>query len=1099
MSVDSKKQLESAILSLEAQRPVLGDEAVDAAIHPLQQKLDQLQKAEKRASGIEGERKLVTIMFADVSGFTALSENMDPEAVRDLMNACFSRLVPVIEKYRGTVDKFIGDEIMALFGAPAVMEDDPKRALRSALEMMQELKAFRNEKGSDLDLHIGINTGLVIAGNIGSEGRQQYTVMGDAVNVASRLCDLSERGEIIVGPDTYKLTRNEFEFEKLDPVRVKGKKEPLQVYRLMDVTHPTAKGSGEQLLRSKLVGRSAEMSVLESALANLTKGKGHPIAIIGEAGIGKSRLVYEMQQKAGTAIRWVKGRALSYSGEMSYWPVREVVHDLAGIPRDTTHSEISHLLEKNLKGCCRKRVREIYPYLCRLLDVPPGDDYGEDIRYYSPEALREKITSAVREYIRANAKNRPLVIEWEDLHWADPSSLSMLESMVNLTFEVPVVHLFIFRPLRENRVWSFHQQLMDVYQEDYQVVKLSSLTIGQSTELVHNLTHINTLPDDVQSTILYRAEGNPFFIEELVRSLLDQGYISVKEDKLIIAKDLSVIDIPNTLQEVLTARIDNLAPSDKDVLQTAAIVGRIFQHRVLKQMLTDEDLDAKMEPALRELQKRELIRFHKTGTAGSPGLPSDLEYIFKHVITQEVTYNTILLAKRKILHELAAKTLEVMFSGYLEEFAATLAFHYERAGRKEKAVQHLIVAANRSREIYANEEAIALYRAAIDSLEELYRETEKPAFKEQIAGLRTNLGDVLQLSARNNEAVRVYEEGLAELPAGDILGKARLIRKMGEAVVLLKDYKKGTEYYDEALRVMGAMPEDTATDWWNEWIDIHLNLLWLLYWQSLGEEMLAVVNKIEKKVNLLGTPSQVSKLYSSLCLAGLRNERYLASDQTVSYAEKSAKAIETSSDLVSKAMALFLHGFALLWNDDFEPAVKPFRAALDVTEKTGDLVVQTRVLNYLAVLYRRMNNLEKAREFTERTLESALKSKMPEYIGSAYANFAWMAYRDREYDQVMQWYHKASDEWSQIPNYKAFLVIRWLVLFPVLHVYVSEEKVAEAIGIVSEIIEPAMKKLPDDLTDALKKAVDESEAGNQQLASAILREALHLASEQAYL
>ncbi len=297
--MNEREQLEQAIRALEAQRAILGDAVVKAGLGPMRRQLAELEKG--AAPTLKGERKLVTVMFADISGFTALAETMDPEAVRDMMNDCFERLAPVVQKYGGTVDKFIGDEIMALFGAPVAHENDPGRALRTALEMVETLAEFNAERGTELELHFGINTGTVIAGGLGTYERQEYTVMGDTVNVASRLGDVSERGEILVGPDTYRLSAPLFEFETMEPVRVKGKAEPLPVYRLLAAKAIPGKMRGIAGLESPLVGREAEFHALQEAIERLQTGTGGIVTLVGEAGLGKSRLVAEIRGNAAAA------------------------------------------------------------------------------------------------------------------------------------------------------------------------------------------------------------------------------------------------------------------------------------------------------------------------------------------------------------------------------------------------------------------------------------------------------------------------------------------------------------------------------------------------------------------------------------------------------------------------------------------------------------------------------------------------------------------------------------------------------------------------------------------------------------------------------
>ncbi len=648
--MNEREQLEQAIAALNAQRTILGDAVVEAALGPMRRQLAELEEAERKpAPAFEGERKLVTVMFADISGFTALAETMDPEAVRELTNACFDHLVPIVEKYEGTVDKFIGDEIMALFGAPVAHENDPERALRAALEMMESLAAFNSARGTDLGLHVGINTGLVIAGGIGSEGRQQYSVMGDTVNLAARLEDVSERGEIFVGSDTYRLVAPLFEFESLEPIRVKGKAEPVAIHRLLTTRAVRGKMRGIEGLRSAMVGRGAELEQLGAAIGALQEGQGSAISIIAEAGLGKSRLVAEARQASSAEVAWVEGRALSYTQGMSYWIARDVLRALLGVEADTGLEEISAALRGSIESLLPERGSEdVWPYLAHLLDLPLDEAVAGRIAQFGPQALQERILRAFSGYVRARSQ-QPLVLVWEDLHWADGSSLNLAESLLGLSNEVPLLFLFVFRPEKE-AVWDLHQRVGKAHAETYQVIQLQPLTRDHSASLVQGLLKIENLPDQTRTLILDKAEGNPLFLEELLRSLIDAGMVLVQAERAVATDtihDLKAIDVPDTVQGVIAARIDRLPANDKYTLQTAAVIGRTFQKLVLKYLLDQEQASIHLDASLDELQRHEFVRLREA--LAGVGISVDLEYIFKHVLTQETAYNSMLIAQRKAL------------------------------------------------------------------------------------------------------------------------------------------------------------------------------------------------------------------------------------------------------------------------------------------------------------------------------------------------------------------------------------------------------------------------------------------------------------------
>ncbi len=592
-----RQQIEQTIAVLQAQRATLGDDVVETSLAVLSQQAAALAQQEAATSALRGERKQVTVMFADISGFTAMSEKLDPEEVRSMINACFERLGAVIDRYDGHIDKFIGDEIMALFGAPVAHENDPERTLRAALDMVAALEAFNAEHAEripkPLALHFGINTGLVIAGGIGTRQRQDYSVMGDPVNLAARLEGLSETGEILVGEDTYRLTALLFEFQALKPIKVKGKAKPVQVYRLQGVKKgiPT-QIRGVEGLSSPLVGRQKEMALLKETLANFQKGQGGVVSIIGEAGLGKSRLITELglmcsQKPQEEQPDWAEGRALSYGQSASYLVARDLLHHLLGVNSEAAPAEVDQALRSEIELLFPIQTADIYPYLGHLLEVPLDEESKQRIKYLEGEALTRRILQSAQDYISVRARQHPLALVWEDLHWADPSSLGLLKALLPLTEQCPLLLLLVYRPRRERRIWTFHQEAREMMGEAHLAIELAPLTLAESRELLTNLLGVCDLPEKTSQLILSKAEGNPFFVEEVIRSLIESGVITPSDDgqRWLVTGDVDDIQIPDTLQGVVMARIDRLDPESKRILQVASVIGRTFQYKVLAYIL----------------------------------------------------------------------------------------------------------------------------------------------------------------------------------------------------------------------------------------------------------------------------------------------------------------------------------------------------------------------------------------------------------------------------------------------------------------------------------------------------------------------------------
>lgn len=712
-----REKLKKAITELEAQRTVLGDETVEAALAGLRQKLVELERAETQRLfqsplSISGERKLVTVMFADISGFTALAETMDPEAVRDLVNNCFDHLVPIIEKYEGTVEKFIGDEIMTIFGAPVAHENDPERALRTALDMMEGMKKFNADHNLDMGIHIGINTGLVIAGGIGSEGQQQYGVMGDTVNLASRLEDLSERGEILVGLDTYRLTAPLFKFEPLAPVRVKGKAEPVPVYRLQGARAISEPVRGLAGLTSPLVGRLAESQSLQAALQLQTSGG--VVTLVGEAGIGKSRLVVEARKSAATtSLRWVEGRCLSYGGSIAYLLWLDVLRGLLNVTLEDTLPTVQGALRQQVLTLCPDQLDTVYPYLGRLMGLSLEAEAEVIVRNLDGRSLKAGTFRAVEILLECTAQQQPLVVVCEDLHWADPTSIELLEYLLPLTNRVSLLFICVFRPEREHACWRIKESIAPRYR--HTDLELSTLSSAESMLLMSNLLHVQDLHPELCTRILSHAEGNPFYVEEIIRSLINSGAI-VRDDApgtsvttaghWHATGNVTAIVIPDTLQGVLMSRIDRLQEESKRILQLAAVIGRIFLYRILAAIAQAE---YEVDKHLVILQQKEMIRERER-------IP-ELEYIFKHELTREAAYHSLLKQQRQVFHRRVAETLEQLFSTRLEEQVDLLAYHWERAEDPQKAISYLLQAGQKAVRMSANQEAIAHYNRGLELLQ----------------------------------------------------------------------------------------------------------------------------------------------------------------------------------------------------------------------------------------------------------------------------------------------------------------------------------------------------------------------------------------------
>ncbi len=782
--MEERENLEKAIQGLESQREQIGDAAVDAALEVLKRRLVELAAPppdhEAGSSSAHGaERRVVTVLFCDVAGSTKLAEGMDPEAWTGIMKAAFDYLIEPVERYGGTVARLMGDAILAFFGAPTAHEDDPQRAVLAGLAIVKGISSFREklrrERGIDFNVRVGINTGLVVVGDVGSETAGEYTAMGDAVNLAARMEQTAAPGTVQITHATYSLIAPLFEFEHLGGIPVKGKREDVVAYRVLaQKTEPgRLRGLSEQGISSPLVGRQNEFESARHVLNQLAEGQGAILAVLGEAGIGKSRLIDELRTSiqnnpaqlnqpdhSSEQITWLEGPTLSYSQTISYWPFQQILRQYAGINDEDAESTALRKLEVKIEALFPEETGEILPYLASLLALELNGEYAERVIYLDGEALGSQIYRASRRFFQRLAERSPLVLLFDDLHWMDASSASLLEHLLPLVERVPLLFCGLSRPDQEAPAARLLEVAAQQYGDHLTVIELAPLSTDDSRHLVQNLLEIDGLPEGSRKMILDKADGNPFYLEEIVRELI--------EDKALV-RDLSTgrwqatqritnVHVPDTIQGLLIARIDRLDENLKHVLRRAAVIGRAFLYRILSAIV---EVDHQLEQELDQLQNIELIQEVQR-------LP-ELEYIFKHALAQEAAYEGILIEERKAVHGRVGAVIERLMADRLDEFYGLLAYHYSAAEQWEQAQEYLFKAGDQAGRMAADAEALALYRQAMEAY------------------------------------------SLVRGDDWDPIERARLERKIGEAFYRLGDFGQARAYLERSLSLLG---EDLPTSRW---------------------------------------------------------------------------------------------------------------------------------------------------------------------------------------------------------------------------------------------------------------------------------------------
>ena len=663
------------------------------------------------------ERKVVTALFADLQGSTALGEQLDAEDVKLIVGEAVARIVHAVEDYGGTVKDLAGDGVLALFGAPAAHEDDPERAVRAGLRIAHEIAAYGQEVaqawGTDgLAVRVGINTGPVALGPIGAGARVEYAAFGDTVNTAARLQSAADPGGVLVGADTKRLIDPRFEWREAQRLELKGKASAVEAFTAVRAIADVARQRGLAGLQTRLIGRERELAQAREAVEGALRGAGGILLLLGEAGIGKSRLLGELHEVGASGAdathppQWLEGRCVSYGESLPYWPFRDLVRRWLGVSVDEPELRTRVALRRRLEPLFGERTAEIYPYLGALLDLSLEPDAQSKLAELSPEALQYRTFEVVATLVARLAEDGPVLLVLEDLHWADSTSLQLVERLLPVTQDAGVLLVLVMRIERDHASWGVRDLAARDFPHRMTEVILDALSGNAGGDLLDALVGGDTLPDELRARILAGAEGNPFFLEELVRSLVDAGALVSSGEKWRFDHDAE-IDLPPTVEQVIVARIDRLPDTSRDVLVAASVLGRHFGVPLLEGVSGG---NGATRQALHELERLDLVREERRWPQP--------EYRFKHALIQEGAYRSMLAADRTRLHRRAAEWLEERHSGSEEEVFGLLAHHWLAARDEDKAIEYLLRAGDKARQEYAIDEAVEHYRALLPLLEE---------------------------------------------------------------------------------------------------------------------------------------------------------------------------------------------------------------------------------------------------------------------------------------------------------------------------------------------------------------------------------------------
>jgi len=870
-------------------------------------------------SSIEGERKLVTVFFADVANFTSLAEKLDPEDAHHIMDGTFQILMDNIHRFEGTINQFTGDGVMALFGAPVAHEDHAQRACHAALSVQKDLRAYRAQLKStyhlDFLMRIGINSGPVVVGSIGDDLRMDYTAIGNTTNLASRMETMAEPGTILVSASTHKLARDFFEFKSIGSIKIKGltaSQEAFELVKTSEVGTRFAASVAKGL--TPFVGRKNSMNMLMSVYQNLQAGLGQVVGIVGEAGVGKSRLLLEfVDSLAEEDFTYLEGRCLHYGSSVSYLPVLDILKSYFGIKDDDKEAEIKVKLKRTIDALDENLQAALAPFE-ELLSVKVD---SAEFAALDPQQKRERTFEAIRDLFVRISQDKPLIIAVEDLHWIDRTSEDFLDYLIGWLTNSKIMLLLMYR-----QEYAHHWGSKSYYTQ----IGLTQLSAASSLQLIQAILEGDDVDTDIKELILARASGNPLFIEEFTNTLLENGTIKCEKHCYILDGKASEIDVPDTIQGLIAARIDRLEDNIKRTMQVASVIGRDFAYRVLKSIT---GMHEELKTYLLNLQGLEFI-YEKR-------LFPELEYIFKHALIQEVTYFSLLTARRKELHRKVGEAMEEHFAERLNEYSNIVGEHFFRGEDWERAYVHLNRAGDTAIRLYAHAEARTHFTNCLKALEHMEK-TEKNVrrqvdaiIKLTVSSWLTHPADVLLKRLDEAEHLLASLADPAERSPEDSLRLARVHFWMGRAYYQRGDMREALGYYKHVLPV--AQQTDDAE-------------LLVIPTGAIGQA-LVVQGHLEKGSTMLGQAIPVfekmarwpqwiqAKSFYGAAIAGMGNWK-----QGLSEGQDALNKSNEFRSFTGIGVSQNCIGYAYLFGGELQHAMEAAQAAVEAARQSGDLIYQ---------------------------------------------------------------------------------------------------------------------------------------------------------------
>ncbi len=892
------------------------------------------EKILKSRSALEGERRQVTVLFADIAGFTSLAEKLDPEEVHRVVNACFELITAEVHRFEGTINQYTGDGVMALFGAPIAHEDSARRAVHAALAIQRALsehgRRLQAERGLTVAMRIGLNSGPVVVGRIGDDLRMDYTAVGDTTNLAARMQQAARPGTVVVTEATHKAVEGFFETRDLGLLAVKGH----EAAHAFEVLRPRGSRSridiGQERGLTTFVGRERELALLVDRFREAAAGRGQVVFVAGDAGIGKSRLLYELRRALGDLalpVTWLEGQCVSFGQSIPFLPLVDLLRKSFEIEEFDGEPEIIARVEHGAQGV--GELAPHVPFIRYLLSVDPGDPA---IAAMDAASRRRSLFAALRALTRREARLRPLVLVVEDLHWMDGGSEEYIGSLIDSMTAVPLMLILTYRvgytpPFRTRSFQS--------------TISLTTLGESEALAVARGVLGAAELPREVTAALMDKAEGVPLFIEEVAKTLLDIGVLRRDGDRVTLVKGPGEISVPGTIHDIIMARLDRLGDEGKRAVQLASVIGRQFLVRLLRRVA---GMGEQMDALLRELQALEIIY--------DKGLMPEPAYIFKHAVIQDVAYNSLLRDRRRALHQAVGYALEELYPDRLAEHYEELAHHFSQGEDWAKAFDYLVHSGDRARDANASPVALDLYAQAIEAARRV------PAIS------RSRLAEVHQRRCQVLTATQHLEEAHAE--ANQMLALAREAsdrRLEGEALADIAYAHWMALSWDQIATLKPQVEQ--ASDIAREIGDDRLlaRCLFILASVDQMEAKLAEGGrKFDEAIRIAhrgGFPGIIVQARAQLDVQHNWQGDFASAITRSRETEAAARAVH---DGFNEVLAMSNRAFSHIGRGDYQEALEVLRAGRELARERDNPFIVGRMTNTMGWLYQEFGDFGRAQE-----------------------------------------------------------------------------------------------------------------------------------------